>query len=154
MTGESPPPGRKPDASEDPAGGTLEVLDGKRLVFSSRSRWLHPLFELEAFLRRERIDPGGLLLQDKIVGRAAALLIVRLGFRRVHAGILSEPGRGVLEAHGLQYRCDRLVERVLCQTEEALAGVDDLEAAYRELLGRAQGGPNAKRSAARQRPPC
>ena len=127
-------------APDNPDGTTLEVLDGTRVVFSSRRNWLHPLFELEAFLRSERLDPAGLLLRDKIIGRAAALLIVRLGFRRVQAGLLSEPGREVLEAHGVAFTCGRLVERVLCRTEQALAGVDDLEAAWRDLYARAHPG--------------
>ncbi len=140
--------GTDPHAPANPDGSTLEVLSGKKVLFSSRGKWLHPLFELEEFLRREGLDARRLLLRDKIVGRAAALLIARLGFRRVHAGLLSEPGREVLEAHRIRYRYDRLVERILCQTERILQGVWDLEAAHRELLRRARLSPPPERKPA------
>jgi zinc transport system ATP-binding protein len=113
----------------------------RRLLFSSRGKWLHPLFELEEFLRREGLDPGGLLIRDKIVGKAAAMLIVRMGFRRLEAGILSRPGRTVLDNRGIHYLYGELVERILCQTETVLENTWDLEEAYRIVRERAGRGP-------------
>jgi hypothetical protein len=69
-------------------------------------------------------------LQDKIIGKAAALLIHRLGFRTVEAGILSQLGETVLQRHGITYAYEQLVERIHCQTEELLAEVEDPEEAY------------------------
>ena len=40
-----------------------------------------------------------LWLQDKLIGKAAALLIHRLGIRTVEVGILSRPGEAVLQCH-------------------------------------------------------
>lgn len=122
-------------------GLSLEVLSDRRLLFSSRGKWLHPLFELEEFLRREGLDPGGLLIRDKIVGKAAAMLIARMGFRRLQAGVLSRLGRTVLETRGIRYRYGELVERILCQTEKVLEDTWDLEEAYRIVRERAGRGP-------------
>ena len=77
---------------------TLTVLQDGMPIFTSHSTWLHPLFELEAYLAEHPIQPEDLILQDKIIGKAAALLIYRLGFRTVKAGILSRLGEAVL--HG------------------------------------------------------
>jgi hypothetical protein len=106
-------------------------------VFFSAGKWLHPLFELEDFLPSSGLDRSSLLLRDRIVGRAAALLIVRLGIRRLHAQILSRPGKEVLEAHRVEHTWGELVERIACQTEAALADVEDPEAAYTWLRQRA-----------------
>ncbi len=116
---------------------SLQLLQGSRLLFSSDGKWLHPLFELEDFLAESGLRREELSLRDRVVGRAAALLIVRLGIRRVHAETLSLPGREVLQAHGVDHGWDRLVEAIGCQTESALAGIQDPQAAYDWLRQRA-----------------
>ena len=116
---------------------TLTVFRNGTPIFTSSSKWLHPLFELEAYLADHAVQPGNLILQDKIIGKAAALLIHRLRFRIVHAGILSRLGEAVLQRHGIVYTYEQLVERIHCQTEELLATVEDPEEAYQLVKARA-----------------
>jgi hypothetical protein len=59
---------------------TLTVLHEGTPIFTSYGKWLHPLFELEAYPADHPIEPARLLLQDQIIGKAATLLIHRLGF--------------------------------------------------------------------------
>ena len=115
---------------------SLQVLKGEQTVFSSQGKWLHPLFEFEEWLKGEDVDPGDLTLCDNIVGKAAALLIVRLDIRRVKAGVLSRLGEGVLKKHEVSYSCAEMVEKILCRTERELSGVDDPQEAYRILSER------------------
>jgi Domain of unknown function (DUF1893) len=116
---------------------TLTVLHEGTPIFTSHGNWLHPLFELEAYLAEHPSQPAKLLLQDKIIGKAAALLIHRLGFRTVKAGILSRLAEVVLQRHGISYTYELLVERIHCQTEELLAQVEDPGEAYRLVKVRA-----------------
>lgn len=116
---------------------SLEVFSDSLRVFSSAGKWLHPLFELEDFLAANPLARDALSLRDRIVGKAAALLIVRLGIRRVHAEILSELGKEVLEAACVSLSWDQLVPVISCQTESALAQVQDTEEAYALLRQRA-----------------
>jgi hypothetical protein len=58
---------------------TLTVLRDGVPVFTSYGKWLHPLFELEDYLAEHPVQPQHLVLQDKIIGKAAALLIHWLG---------------------------------------------------------------------------
>lgn len=118
---------------------SLQVLDKDRTVFSSFGKWLHPLFEFEEWLKGEDIDPKDLTLCDNIVGKAAALLIVRLDIRRVKAGVLSRLGEGVLKKHDVSYSCAEMVEKVLCKTEQELSEVEDPQEAYRILAARIRG---------------
>ena len=76
---------------------TLTVLHEGTPIFTSHGNWLCPLLELEAYLADHPVQPAYLILQNKIVGKAAALLIHRLGFRTVQAGILSRLGEAVLQ---------------------------------------------------------
>jgi len=116
---------------------TLTVLYEGSPIFTSHGKWLHPLFELEDYLTEHAFQPDKLILQDKIIGKAAALLIHRLGFRTVKAGILSRLGEAVLQRYGIAYSYEQLVDRIHCQTEELLATVEDPEEAYRLVKIRA-----------------
>ena len=116
---------------------TLTVLHEGAPIFTSRGKWLHPLFELEAYLADHTFQPATLILQGKIIGKAAALLIHRLGFRTIKAGILSRLGEAVLLRHGISYTYEQLVDRIHCQTEELLATVEDPEEAYQFVKVRA-----------------
>ena len=116
---------------------SLTVLRDGVPVFTSTGKWLHPLFELEDYLAEHGLEPGNLILQDKIIGKAAALLIHRLGFCTVKAGVLSQLGEAVLQRHGIAYSYEKLVDRIHCQTEELLVAVEDSEEAYRLVKGRA-----------------
>ncbi|OPZ27222.1 MAG: hypothetical protein BWZ02_01731 [Lentisphaerae bacterium ADurb.BinA184] len=115
---------------------TLEAYRRRTVVFSSAGKWLYPLFELEAFLRKTRTPRASLCVHDKVIGKAAALLLARLGIRRVLADVLSQSGRQVLDAHGIRYRAGEVVERISCQTEEMLLEVSDVEEAHRLVLAR------------------
>src|SRR3989442_16032862 len=95
---------------------TLTVLYEGSPIFTSHGKWLHPLFELEEYLAAHPIQPENLILQDKIIGKAAALMIHRLGFRTVKAGVLSSLAEVVLQRYGIAYTYDQLVERIHCQT--------------------------------------
>jgi hypothetical protein len=116
---------------------TLTALHESTPIFTSHGKWLHPLFELEAYLAKHPIQPENLILQDKIIGKAAALMIHRLGFRTVKAGILSRLGEAVLQRYEIAYTHELLVERIHCQTEELLATVEDPEEAYQLVKVRA-----------------
>lgn len=116
---------------------TIEVFENETRVFASRGRWLHPLFDLESVIAADERDPQRLEVRDKIVGRAAALLLVYLRIGRVSAGILSRPAREVLVRFAVPFTFEKLVARIDCQTETLLMEETDPERAYRMLKERA-----------------
>lgn len=119
------------------ASPTLSLFDGEAILFSSHGKWLHPIFEMEAFLQKSGHDPGRLRVKDKIVGRGAALLFVHLKMGRVSAELLSLPGKSALETFGLPFDYQALTERIQCQTESLLLEETDPERAYALLRKRA-----------------
>ena len=116
---------------------TLEAFSGEALIFHSDGKWLYPLFELENFLATTDYKPAHLVVKDKIVGRAAALLLIRLGVGYVIAGIMSRPGKEALEKYEVKYEYERLVDRIACRTEELLIDEYDPQKAYAMLKERA-----------------
>jgi hypothetical protein len=115
---------------------TLRVFSEGVPIFTSHGHWLHPLFELEAYLAVQSIAPARLLLEDTIIGKAAAVLIHRLGFRTVKTAVLSRLGEAVFQRYQIVYTYVQLVQRIHCQTEMQLASVDDPEEIYRLIQAR------------------
>ncbi|MBN2011592.1 DUF1893 domain-containing protein [candidate division KSB1 bacterium] len=115
----------------------LEVYHNDRLIFHSDGKWLHPLFELYDFLNAQSFDPSHLHVRDKIIGRAAALLMMKLGIRTVHAAMLSTLGQQVLDHFNVDYTYDTLVDRIVCKTEDILKDELDPEHAFVLLSERA-----------------
>jgi zinc transport system ATP-binding protein len=119
-----------------PAPLTLRLYQGGQVVFSSEKHWLHPLFDLEGFFAQSGLDPAGACLVDRVTGRAAAFLVVRLGIRELRTRVLSRRAVPVLEQAGVRYACGEEVDRILCVTEDLLAPVQDPEAAWALLQER------------------
>jgi zinc transport system ATP-binding protein len=113
------------------------IIDG-RVLYASSGKWLHPLFELERYLRGREIDVRKGEIHDKVVGRGSAFLIVRLGVKRVHAVLLSRLGKDVLDHAGVACTWDSLVDEIQCRTEGLLRSVTSAEEAYGILSELAQ----------------
>lgn len=115
---------------------TLKLFLAGQVMFSSQKVWLHPLFDLEGYLSESDCDPSSVVLSDRIIGRAAAFLLVRMGIRQLRTQVISRLAIPVLEAHGVEYRCDEIIERIACATESELVEVKDGELAYAMIRGR------------------
>ena len=115
---------------ELPAPWTLCLYQGTERLFASEGRWLHPLFELEAFFALSGQDPRRTRLVDRITGRAAALLVARMGIPELHTLVLSRRAVPVLARNGIRCRFREQVDRIACATEDLLAGIEDPEAAW------------------------
>lgn len=81
-------------------------------------------------------DVTGFAAADKVVGKAAAFLYLRLGVAAVHAAVISTPAYDLLTAHGIDTTYDTLVPAIrnragdgYCPMEQvALPLTDPMEA--------------------------
>ncbi|MFN2304989.1 MAG: DUF1893 domain-containing protein [Anaerolineales bacterium] len=117
---------------------TLQVFRDEYLLFQSDGKWLYPLFELEDFLRLHEQDRSGLLVKDKVIGKAAALLLINLEIGQVYAALISTLGIQVLEKYQVPYSFKTCVPRIACKTEEILESIDDPKMAYEILCKKAK----------------
>ena len=116
-----------------------------KLLFSSAKKWLHPLFELEEFLAAygkggrdfSTCEFGGeLFLRDRVVGRAAAFLIVRMGIRRVETDILSRRAIPLLQENSVATEAIATVDAIDCMTEDLLKDKSNPQEVYALLAER------------------
>ena len=108
-----------------------------KTIFSSNGKWLHPLFDMEVFLSGENYNPAKLMLYDKIIGKASALMIIRLGIRKVSGGIVSKPAETEFLKWSVEYNIENKVDFIDCKTERLLKDIYDPEEVYELIKARA-----------------
>lgn len=114
-------------------GAALAVINGGgALTFDERG--VKTLLNIQPSL-------SGAFVADRVVGKAAAMLMVRGGAIEVYAEIISEPALKVLKDHGVVCLCGKVVPNIInrdktdiCPMERAVLGVDDIEKAYKILV--------------------
>jgi len=116
---------------------SLMIYKHSELIFESELGGLLP--HLEAI---EEYGPEleGTLMVDKVVGRAAAFLIVYSHAGEVITKVLSTPGKRVFEKHGLKYGYHLEVPNIkmkngeiYCPFERMVQGIEDPGEAYRAI---------------------
>jgi hypothetical protein len=120
------------------SGNSLMIYRGGRLIFQSASKGIRP--HLEAIETHGEALRGTLMV-DKIVGRAAALLILYSEAAEAHTQVLSRPGKQVLDQHGVATTYEELVDhikmedgRIYCPFERMVQDVNDPEEAYAAIV--------------------
>ena len=116
---------------------TFKIIQDGRPVFQSDKHWLMPLFDFEDYLTDHPLELSAVEAHDKIIGKAAALLMIRLGIGSAHAEVMSRLARAVFERAAVYFTYTTLVDRIDCQTEEILLDINDPELAYQILYKRA-----------------
>ncbi|MGL4736519.1 MAG: DUF1893 domain-containing protein [Cellulosilyticaceae bacterium] len=110
------------------------VLQDGDVLLTSREKGITPLY---GFLESLEVYPKGKLeLADKIIGRAAAFLAIKLGVRYIDTRVLSETALEVLAKYNVQVVCDEIVPYIFnrnrdgqCPMESALADVLEVDEA-------------------------
>lgn len=116
---------------------SMQVLLDDQVLFSSTGKWLYPLFDLEDYLKEHPNLLQNATVWDKVIGKAAALLILRMGGNRIHGVLMSKLAADVLEKAGVAHSFDTLVPQIDCQTEGILQDIVDPDKAYEILCKRA-----------------
>lgn len=103
-------------------------------VITTNERGVMPLVEW--------IDEGkvftGYSVADKVIGKAAALLYVTLGVKKVYTPVLSQKASDVFEEHQIEYWYDTLTQAIInrkgdgfCPMETVVKTTDDPEEALK-----------------------
>jgi hypothetical protein len=122
-------------------GMSLIIYKDGEIIFSSYSHGIRP--HLEAIKKLGRSTLKGTVMADKIVGRAAALLILYSEADEVHALLISTGGKEVLQS-----KCKKIIYveetnaikvqdgRIFCPFEQMVQGISDPVEAYNEMIAK------------------
>lgn len=131
-------------------GQSIALIKANKVIFTDRSRGVMPLLKL---LDSQPELLKDALVVDKIVGKAAAMLLTLGGVKEIHTYMLSKNGRAFLESRGIpvtaQCDIDMIQNRQkdgICPFEKSVLDTDDLEEAHARLKA------TAKRLMARHTP--
>ena len=107
-------------------------------VFTSQERGVKPLLFL---LKEKNGFLKGASVADKVIGKAAALLMVLSEIKEVHTLIISEPAIKVFEKYNIPCFYDKKVERIvnrtgdgLCPMETLCINVEEPQEAFEKIL--------------------
>lgn len=123
-----------------------EILDGKRslalisggqVIYSDSGNGVSPLLKL---VEEHRALLKDAVVVDKIIGKAAAMLLTLGGAREVHALVASEAGQEYLKRRKIPLHADRSIELIenrtrtgICPFEKAVLELEDPEEGRRML---------------------
>lgn len=109
------------------------VLSGGEVLYTSTERGVAPLIELI----KDHGTLEGFCAADKVVGKAAALLYIKMKVSRVHAKTASKSAVHIFKKYGVPFtyesRCEYIINRKgdgPCPMESAVSGTDSPEEAF------------------------
>ncbi|HML02292.1 MAG TPA: DUF1893 domain-containing protein [Candidatus Bathyarchaeia archaeon] len=119
-------------------GHNLVIAKDGRIVFATRRSGVSGF--LTATEKLSKDDLVGSSVADRVVGRAAALLCLYCSVTAIHAVILSEEGKELLEKNGVQFQFESLVPNILnrkktgtCPFEQMMSSISNAKEAYEKL---------------------
>ena len=122
----------------------IKKLDGHSVclcrfgeIITKNGRGISPLLDLIA--EYKKLD--GYSCADLIIGKAAAMLMVKLGVKEVYGKVMSYPAVEVFKEYGIPFCCGTLTDKIInrqgtdiCPMEKTVAGIDGIEDGYRALV--------------------
>lgn len=115
--------------------GTLGVVrstKGDIRTFTHRG-----VFDLFNLLTNEPAFLAGAIMADKVIGRGAALLIIKGNVAELYARLISEPALEILSNHSIKVTYDKKVPHIInrsgndiCPVEKLTANTSDPDEAY------------------------
>ena len=113
---------------------TLVIYKNNASVITSNDRGVNSLIKL---IKEDKSQLSGSLIADKVIGKAAALLMIYAGVKEIYAPIISKPALQTLLKHNVKVYYDKEVERIinrkgdgLCPMETLCLDIEKPEEAY------------------------
>ena len=115
--------------------GVVKTPCGELHVFEN-----HGVVDLYKLVAEQPDSLIGATIVDKVIGRGAALLLVKGGIARAHAFTMSQGAMQVLRDAGIDATCDALVDHIInragdgmCPVERATLDTSDPDEAMRRI---------------------
>ena len=113
------------------------VLVKENDIYIEDDKGLKPLL---SFINKN-INLKGFSLADKIIGRAAAFLIIKLNIKEVYTKTISKGAYELLIDNNVDISYDNMVDKILnkdktglCPMEECVININNPEDAYNEII--------------------
>lgn len=112
------------------------IRDGK-IIYQDKGNGVKPIMKI---LEKDPLLLQDALVADKLIGKAAAMLLSMGGVKAIYGNTMSRSAEGYLEKKGISYDYGRCIQVVsnrtgdgICPLEKAVADVEDEQEAYEKL---------------------
>ena len=102
---------------------TLRVYKDSKLIFASDKDRLLPLAE---YIDKSASNHRDVVVFDKIMGRAAALLCIKANCREIYSPLGSQLAIEVLEEHGIKYHLSQIVPHIQQSNRQDMCPMEKL----------------------------
>lgn len=102
---------------------TIVIYKSNASVYVSNDRGVTPLIRL---LKDNKMQLKEALVADKVIGKAAALLMVYAGVKEVYTPIISVPALQVFNNHNIIINYDKIVKRIINRNGDGLCPMETL----------------------------
>lgn len=116
---------------------TIVILKKDASVLTSDDRGVSPLIKL---LKEDKLQLQDSIIADKVVGKAAALLMIFGGVKEVYTPIISKPAIKVFNINNVKINYNKEVDRIinrkgdgLCPMETLCLDIDNPKEAFERL---------------------
>ncbi len=99
------------------------LVKGNKIIFRSKADRLKPLI---ACIKKHRNEMRGGIVFDKIIGRAAAILLSYAKVKEIWTPTLSRGGKSILQKSGIKVNFGREVENIMNQKGNDLCPMEKL----------------------------
>lgn len=108
-------------------GASVAMAKGGTLLASRSGQTIRPLIEL---LDEVGDEAKGAVVADKVLGRAAALVLATAHVKAVHGLVMSARAKEILEKANIKYSCDRLVEYISNRSGDGMCPIEQMSLAF------------------------
>lgn len=102
---------------------TLVIYKNNASVITSDDRGVNSLIKL---IKEDKSQLSGSIIADKVIGKAAALLMIYAGVKEIYAPIISKPALQTLLKHNVKVYYDKEVERIINRKGDGLCPMETL----------------------------
>lgn len=122
-------------------GLNLIILKNGKTIYTSKREGMQPLLEAINSIGLTNLKES--IVVDKIVGKAAALLICYFKAKETYSITLSVRGKEVLNKHGIKCYAETTIQEIrnrlgtdICPFEKSVLDVEEPEEGYKRLLSK------------------
>lgn len=102
---------------------TIVIYKSDASIVVSKDRGVVPLMNL---LKEDKTQLEDSIVVDKVIGKAAALLMAYAGVKEVYTPIISSPALKVFKNHNIVIHYDKEVERIVNRKGDGLCPMETL----------------------------
>ena len=99
------------------------MYSGDQELFTSRKKGVAPLVD---YIKQFLLEPKPVIILDKVIGNAAALLSIKAHAIQIWSPLGSEPAVNTLTRNGIQYHFDKIVPSIQNRDGSAICPMEKL----------------------------